>query len=61
MNLKTGVRVLNVDTGLIGNIRSVEGEGETARVCVAPQDGGEDIVCAADSLKTLKGRPRKMA
>ena len=60
MNLKTGVRILNTQTGTIGNIKSIDDEAGTA-LCVAQGEGGEEFVCALADLKTLKGRPRKMA
>lgn len=61
MNLNTGVRVMVVETGVTGNIKSVEGEGEACLVTFAPTGGGEDVTCPVGALRTLKGRPRKMA
>lgn len=59
MNIKSGVRVMQVSTSLVGNIKSVA-EGEGGAVTCVTQEGTE-FVCSVEDLKTLKGRPRKMA
>lgn len=61
MNLNSGVRVLNTQSGAIGNIKSVEGEGDAAVLTCVAQDGSGEFTCAVSDARTLKGRPRKMA
>ncbi len=60
MNIKVGVRVVNTQTGVVGNIKSVDEEAGQV-TCLAQGEGGEEFTCALADLKTLKGRPRKMA
>lgn len=62
MNIKSGVRVMQVSTSLVGNIKSVaDGEGDACGAVTCVTLDGAEFVCAAEDLKTLKGRPRKMA